>query len=85
MQRHGHDGIAVRKHVPSLARDHPLRHHRRKIGAVAIFQPMHEIARDAVEWQTERSRSKTGGLAIASADRMPAPRSCANGMPSTSQ
>ncbi|MNT52155.1 hypothetical protein D3C72_1891660 [compost metagenome] len=46
MQRHrddrvgGSDGAVARPH-------HPLRHHWRKIGAVAIFQSMHELARDA--------------------------------------
>ncbi|MNT71574.1 hypothetical protein D3C72_2100720 [compost metagenome] len=34
---------------------------------------------------TLRSRSKAGGWAIASADNIPGPGSCPNGVPSTSQ
>ena len=89
-RQHAHDAAApgsslAARHRPVGGTQHPAGHHRRKIGAIPIFEPMDEIANGMVGVAAERSRSKGGGSAIASALRMPAPRSCEKGMPSTSQ
>jgi len=47
MQRHTHDGIAVGQHLPA-GPGHPARHHRRQVGAIAVFEVMHQIAGDAL-------------------------------------
>ena len=47
MQRHGHNDIG-RLHAAIAGAQHPSGHHRREIGAVAVFQRMHENAGEVI-------------------------------------
>lgn len=43
MQRHGQNGIAITQMMRAGA-DHPARHHRGKIGAIPVFQCLHQLS-----------------------------------------
>lgn len=84
MQWHRNDHIGIGQNVRSGAHHH-TRHKPGNFQPVAIFEAVGEGARAALITRRCPRALKTGGLAMASADRIGPPRSTAKGRPRRSQ
>jgi hypothetical protein len=73
MQRHWYQQVRGLEHFAPGAR-HPAAHGGREIGAVLVFQRMHQRACDLVK-AYRGARAGRGGLAIASIDNNSGPGS----------